>query len=382
MLKMNQKKSVLHITETYSHNAGGLTSALDQLIALTQNDGWSNSILSVGGESKEPPEGIELIDLTLGRGSCRSWLWTPSLSSTISTIFAQRRPDIVHLHGCWMAPQWFGARLAAQLSIPVVLTLHNMLDPWLWDNQGWGRKAKKSIYWNLVASPVFKSVQVIHAITPREQIRLKEFFPSGRIEVIPNSIEMGGLVTTGEVCAERRVMFLGRLHPVKGVDLLLRAFAAAVKADWILTIIGPIEDSSYIEELKLLSRNLGIEERVEWIGPLYTEEKYEAIRRAWVVVVPSFSEVIGMVNLESAACGVPTITTFQTGLLDWEEGGGLLCHPNVESLSIALTQACAWAKDERMARGILARRFVSEKYSSLVVKEKWSSVYGGLLRKG
>ena len=61
---------------------------------------------------------------------------------------------------------------------------------------------------------------------------------------------------------------------------------------------------------------------MEFLGPVYGAEKWALIQRAWAMIVPSYSEVVGMVNLEAALCSVPSITTYETGLTDWNEGGG------------------------------------------------------------
>lgn len=98
-------------------------------------------------------------------------------------------------------------------------------------------------------------------------------------------------------------------------------------------------------------------------GPLFGEEKRNLIDTEWVLAAPSHSEVVGLVNLEAAARCLPTITTHQTGLHDWEPGDGLLVEPNVDALGQALEAACSWSEQEQRDRGMASRRLVQQRYS-------------------
>jgi len=103
-------------------------------------------------------------------------------------------------------------------------------------------------------------------------------------------------------------------------------------------------------------------------------------RNAWAFCAPSHSEAIGLVNLEAAAAGTPVITTHETGLYDWEEGGGLLIHPRVEELCRALEQIFSWSESERQERGRTLRRLVERRYSLEAVGPQWQALYGELAR--
>jgi glycosyltransferase involved in cell wall biosynthesis len=118
---------------------------------------------------------------------------------------------------------------------------------------------------------------------------------------------------------------------------------------------------------------------VEFIGPIFGEAKWKWIKRAWVVAVPSNTEVVGIVNLEAAACGTPTITTFETGLTRWGESGGMLIHPNVHELAVSLRQVSAWTDSERISRGKVSRRFIEQFFSWDVVLPQWLELYESVL---
>ena len=93
------------------------------------------------------------------------------------------------------------------------------------------------------------------------------------------------------------------------------------------------------------------------------------------MVTPSHSEVVGLVNLEAADSFLPSITTYQTGLSDWTEGGGLLITPDVLQLSNALTEASCWSTEEQFDRGVASRSLVEQRYSWNHVMPLWENLY-------
>jgi glycosyltransferase involved in cell wall biosynthesis len=87
---------------------------------------------------------------------------------------------------------------------------------------------------------------------------------------------------------------------------------------------------------------------------------------------------MGLVNLEAAAAGLPVVTTPETGLWDWQEGGGLLVPPRVEDWRRALQQVFAWSAEERRDRGRKLRQLVERRYSWPAVGPQWLELYSGL----
>jgi glycosyltransferase involved in cell wall biosynthesis len=107
-------------------------------------------------------------------------------------------------------------------------------------------------------------------------------------------------------------------------------------------------------------------------------EKEALLAGAWVVVVPSHSEVVGMVNLEAASLRTPTITTHATGLVKWESGGGLLSEATSDGLRMALNAVMEWSFEERLQRGKRVRTMVETEFSLDTVGSAWLRFYRGL----
>ena len=115
---------------------------------------------------------------------------------------------------------------------------------------------------------------------------------------------------------------------------------------------------------------------VEFLGAVQGDQKWVLLRRAQVFCLPSPSEVIGMVNLEAAACRTPVITTQATGLPGaWAEAGGVLAQPSVPSLEQALSQAVHWTSQERLARGEGLHNLIETTYSWKATSPQWIELY-------
>jgi glycosyltransferase involved in cell wall biosynthesis len=293
---------------------------------------------------------------------------------------------ILHLHGVWKAPQWQAARAAARNGVPALLSPHGMLNPWLWQD-GRLRRVKKLTYWQTMAYPAFRHLPLIHAVSPLERDNLAPQFPGQRLEVIPNAIDLkevdalDGIEDSPDPLWDRPyLLFLGRLHVSKAVDLLITAFAQASKGRaFRLVIVGPDSTPGFTARLKAQVRALGLEEQVSFLGPVFGAKKWQIVRHAWALCNPSHSEGLPMVNLEGAAVRVPVVTTHETGLYDWEEGGGLLVHPRVEEMAWALSQALDWSESERHERGRALRHLVERRYSWEAVGPQWLELYASLL---
>ncbi|GAJ22860.1 unnamed protein product, partial [marine sediment metagenome] len=162
---------------------------------------------------------------------------------------------------------------------------------------------------------------------------------------------------------QRIILFLGRIHKIKGLDLLAKAFADLPKPlDNIkLVIVGP--DDGYLSSLKKLVTDLGINDKVLFTGPLYGQEKLKAYVDADVYVLPSFYEIFGITVLEALACGTPVIVTNRCGIADAINGqAGLVVPYDKEQLQHALLHLLG---DDKM------RSQFSEKGKSLV-REKFN----------
>jgi glycosyltransferase involved in cell wall biosynthesis len=338
-------------------------------------------VLAVGNDAVSVPDDVTVRLCPESRGG-RLWRYSPSFTSVLKDF--SREDLIFHIHGIWLAPQWMAAKYGVNYKVPVFLSPHNMLGNWF-RRHLFVRQIKKTLYWNFVAGPLFRNITAIHALTPYERDALKRYFPSQRIEVIPNAIDLKevdkNLYSIPEQQIQQKyILFLGRLHPVKGLELLLDAYSKiASNQRPHLIVAGPPCSVRYLLKLKRKVKSHALDNDVDFIGPVWGPKKWALLHGAWVVCIPSYSEGMSMVTLEAMACSVPVITTFSAGITDIPEGGGLLVNPDAEELRDSLAQSLAWSDAERKSRGRVARVLVERRYSWDVVRPHYMNLYRSLV---
>jgi glycosyltransferase involved in cell wall biosynthesis len=381
--------NVLHATDFYNQSNTGITFVVRSLVEQCQRldkPAAQYAMVSVGHVDVAVPPGT-VIETTpvIGNRLLQPWRYSPHYGDAVRRLISSCGISVVHVHGIWMYPQFAAVRRAKAQKIPIILTNHGHLEEWALQYQGPLGALKKRTYLKVMDRPLFRNVDIFHAISLRNRDMLHELFPWARVEHIPNSIDLdaadataGGCRRSGDV--EPYVLFLGRLAPQKGVDLLIRAFGAAdIPRDSKLLLVGPIESENYAAYLRRLILASPRKGQIEWRGPVWDEaEKIRLMTDAWFVAVPSRSEALGLVNLEASACRTPTVTTFSTGLSDWSDGGGVLIEPNVTALQRALTDAMAWDDEERAQRGEASRKLVADRYSTWITGPRWLELYSEL----
>lgn len=310
----------------------------------------------------------------------------PEITKQIIKVIKERNISLIHIHGIWRPINLAGVKAGRQCKIPIVMTTHGMLNPWLWNKQGIIKYIKKKIYFHVMVKRIIKSDVNMHVITEREKIVVGRLFPKLKIVTIPNAVDTSDYSFKNEYKEKGRInetiLFLGRLHPIKGIEILLEAFwRASLPKKWKLSIAGPVYKPKYSEKLKKIIKKYELEDRVCILGPVVGTEKRKLLSKSWILVLPSYSEVIGMVNLEAAMHKTPSITTYETGLSNWESGGGILIQPDVIELEEALKKVAGWTIEERLRIGKEAQKYIENSYSWNTVIPKWKNYYDSILKK-
>lgn len=360
---------VLHVLEDFSRHNTGVTTVVRQITAWqAKHCQWVG--VYVSGESDlTPPEGVNVFEVKIEPWS-RFWRYPVGGSRKIEESLRTNNVDLVHIHGLWRASTFLAVKAAVRAKLPMILSVHGQTSRWALDRQGFLKGLKKRIYWALVRARLRK-LNCLHAITPLEQVDMERFFALKSSAVVPNAVD---LVVNRELpfLPKKYFLFLGRIHRVKGVENLVRAFISAqVSEEWQLLIAGPEEDHVYASRL----REMAAGDSIKFVGPVYGQEKDKLLQEAWALVAPSYTEVIGMVNLEAGALCTPSLTTAETGLSDWECGGGMLVENGEDALRSSLERAASWSMEERLERGQRSRMLVEQRYSLDVAGSQWMQLY-------
>jgi glycosyltransferase involved in cell wall biosynthesis len=377
MAMVKHKPNLLHVLRDFSPVAGGVPRVVREIGQKDRFSSLNGYIFATKGVSE-----LENVKICPESDLFPAWGWSLDQKSELKKSICTA--NLVHLHGIWSSVHYYSSLIANREKVPFLLTSHGMLEPWLWTQQGKFTYFKKKFYWNYLIRSKLANARVVHGITPLECDNLKLLFPKKEIICIPNAIDTKDL--DDEYFYQEKqneILFLGRIEPKKGVHILLEAFAnAKIGSEWKLNIAGPVWDDSYMGSLRSYVKSNDLSERVSFLGMVIGDEKIKLLKKSWVMVTPSFSEVVGLVNLEAASHGLPSITTHETGLYNWTKGGGVLISPNPEDLQQSLEYVCSWSMKERLDRGFSSFKLVDEHYSWKVVGPQWECLYNDLIKRG
>jgi len=306
--------------------------------------------------------------------------------------------DLVHVHSNWTFPVWWGCQTARNAGKPVVMSPQGCLDPVRLAHSAWKKRLVGSL-----DRRCLRHAAAIHATSEAERGWIKAFLgdpPGGpRIEVIPNGVDLPGGTTTASGGAKRidrvrRMLYLGRVHPLKGLDLLVEAWGRlagghARGRGWELLIAGPDEQGTRAR-LETLARSLSIPVvvgpggaaeagRIVFAGPLYGDDKARLLSQADLVVLPSRSENFGIVVAEALSAGIPVVTTTATPWGEIDGTCGWCVEPAAEPLAGAIAAAMGLTDAERAERGARGRKLVEEKYTWASVGRQMERLYAGIV---
>lgn len=239
--------------------------------------------------------------------------------SAIAEIGERGVEEVVHFHGLWQSRFLKISAHCRRHNIPYVVSPHGMLEPWAFKHKWW----KKWPYFHLVEKHHLAGAQRILATSENEARNLRRFLPASRCEVLPLGLAMASKgpdyvaarSTLGWQDSEFIFLFLSRIHPKKGLHLFLAALAKLKSSQLSgkrLVIVGGGEPS-YVRRLKRFHEdNRSRLPRIDWIGEVWTDEKWPYLQGADLFCLPSYSENFGLAILEALQVGTRVLTTNQT----------------------------------------------------------------------
>lgn len=286
--------------------------------------------------------------------------------------------DVVHNHSLWMMPNVYPGWATKGSSVPYVVSPRGTLSAWALAS---GSKVKR-IFWPLIQKPSMSHVSCFHATAEAEYEDIRRMGYRQPVSIIPNGIDLPDFGLRPEV-NHRTLLFLGRLHPVKGVDSLLRvwSFLQYEFPDWNLRIVGPTDNDT---AKALIGQSQGLSlQRVDFSGPLYGKDKLAAYRAADIYVLPSHSENFAMTVAEALSCGTPVVVSKGAPWAGVESHvAGWWPEIGDQPLLDTLRRAMALQRSSLAAMGENGRVWMRQEFSWLGLAEKMKETYSWLLRKG
>nr|WP_315852290.1 glycosyltransferase [Rosistilla ulvae] len=245
---------------------------------------------------------------------------------------------------------------------------------------------RKRVAWNLYQQRDLRFAAVIHATSEAERDDCMRRGLTQAIEIVPNGCDLppdSALPLPRAFPVGRGKPFaiaLGRIDPVKGLDVLVEAWHQAAPLDWPLVIAGAGE-WKYVQEVKHLIAVAGLSERVHLIGEVDEQQKWSMLAAAGFLVNASRSENFGLAIAEALASGTPVVATQGT---PWQivqrERCGWWVEGTCAGIADAIRQATALADDQRNQMGQRGRLLVSTQFAWSSVAAKMLACYEQALR--
>lgn len=288
--------------------------------------------------------------------------------------------SLYHINGLWEYPSIIAAIIARKKGSPYVISPHGMLYPQALQRNKWLKKAMYSIF----LKKDLQGAAVIHATCTEEMQHLRNMGLKTPIAIIPNAIELDGLL--GKPIVPKHIKkfgYLGRVHPRKKIETLLYVWSqlGAKTEDSELVIIGSGDDD-YMKFLQLETKRLQLE-NVIFTGFLTGLVKEQVIESLSYLAVPSDFENFGMIVVEALALGIPVISSKGT---PWQELENYNCGwwiaNDVNTFHQFFEKALQLSEAERLVMGENGRKLILEKYSSQIIAKKMVELYHWVLHKG
>ncbi|HWX43116.1 MAG TPA: glycosyltransferase [Blastocatellia bacterium] len=286
-----------------------------------------------------------------------------------------RWADVVHLMAVYSFPTIPTLLACKVMRKPVVWSPRGMLQRWESTRRPWLKAA-----WERVCRVAAPKRLTLHVTSEQEAAESRQRLPGIDSIVIPNGIEIPGAVQHVESNRELRLVYLGRIHPKKGIENLLEAYKMLngnLGKTPSLSIAGDGEPR-YVDSIRARVEQLSPSRSVKMIGPVHGESKESLFRNADVVVVPSHTENFGLVVAEALAHGVPVIASKGTPWSRVEEiGCGLWIDNDPQSLAAGIERIAAMPLQAMGDRG---REWIGREFSWHLVAEQTMQLYRDVMR--
>ena len=339
-------------------------------------------------------EGCELLPISpsvdhrfakFGSTKLSQFLGASDFSEKVSLYLQEiEEAAVVHVHGLWLWSNHLSLKVAVKRGVPVVVSPHGMLDTWDISHH---RARKRLAMWLYQKKDLLK-VSVLHACSMVEVTTIQSYKLGIPVACIPIGVDVPEDISCPPVAPEflnpnkKTALFLSRIHPKKGLKLLIECWSQLQPENWQLIIAG-IDNDGYLEEmLKLISR-LGMQNHIKYVGPVFGDAKDQLYRSSDLFLLPTHSENFGIVVPEALSYGVPVLTTTGTPWVDElvEFDCGWCCGPTMNSLKPVLTKALATEKNTLVEMGHRGREMVKLNYSWPAIGQKTHCLYDWLLGK-
>jgi glycosyltransferase involved in cell wall biosynthesis len=352
----------------------GLTDALEE-VACPVTLLFGQDRASTRTVRPQHARSIPVRALRLGRHT----LSAPGLMGAAREALSSDRRCVIHTHGLWTLVGGAMARLARASAVPLVISPHGMLEPAALAQHRW---RKRLALW-MSQRTLLEAADLLVAASRSEADNMRRLGLGPPIAVVPHGVRLPEQPAShnGAAAGVRNALFVGRVHPIKGLNRLVEAWARVRPTGWRCQIAGPSE-LGHRTALEHQVRSHGLAADFEFLGALDASRREELYRAADLFVLPSLSENFGIVVAEALAYGLPVLATRGT---PWqqlnERGAGWWVDSSVNGLEQGLRAACTLTPQERAAMGAAGRRLAAAELQWPAVAARMLECYEWLFER-
>lgn len=380
---------ITHIVSTFSPEHGGPTQEIGNLCEAQSLRGHEITLYTLNGFSAtSSPRTVK------GVAVQKSFRVLPPQILGFSFDLARRlrcdsTPDIYHIHGVWHLAQIAGCREAQRRRVPYIYHLMGGFTAYELNRKAARKRLARWLYQDVA----LRRAACLHVNGDSEARFLREQGFTNPIAVLPVGVDVSDKLPTPasaanriakDVNGRRILLYLARVHPTKGIEILLEAWQqlAPKFPEWLLLVAGS-GDSAYTAKIHNQALQWGLGASVLFVGQVTETEKAWCYQNASVYVLPSFQENFGNTVAEALSYGVPVITTTWTPWAELKaERSGWLCEPTSENL-VETIQQCLYLSNEQLRNaGRRGRELVARKYGLESVLTRLEGIYEWLMAGG
>lgn len=374
------------LTTSNSRKAGGLYGAIsgltkaiqsitDSICLISSNDEYTSEDYYAYGSLKNFPYTKSRIPLLSSFG----------YSHDLSKILTDIHPLVIDVQGIWMYHSMAAYKYKkANSEVRLIITPHGMLDSWAVNNSHW----KKRLVGYLYEYNNLKSADCLRALCKSEYNSIREFGLKNPVAIIPNGFNLPNNPIYNREHKKRVLLFIGRIHPKKGIKELILALSLVRKShpelieNWNVRIAG-WDQNGHTQELIKLSEELGLDDCVTFVGPVFGNIKENELCTANAFVLTSFSEGLPMSVLEAWAYKLPVLMTDQCNLPEgFDENAAIRVTTSPESIAEGLTTLFLMDNSKLNQIGENGFALVSKKFSWSHIADQTIELYKWLLGEG
>jgi glycosyltransferase involved in cell wall biosynthesis len=300
-----------------------------------------------------------------------------------------RGAEVVHMHGLWQGHTRRGSRTARVARVPYMITAHGMAEPWALRHKYW----KKRVYTALVEGKNLRHASCLHALSRPEIDHLRALAPRTPICFIPNGVDLRPFERLPErsvlesefpeLAGKFVLLFCGRLHVKKGLDLLAQAMAS-VKHDFpdLHLLLAGNDDGALTPFLNQVA-SAGLWSRVTWVGHVSGERARQVWGAADAFILPSYSEGFSMAILEALASRLPSVITTACHFPELvDASGAIVVRPTAEDVTQGVRDLLERSPDQRAELARNGRDLVERAYTWDRQARRLAAVYRWLAGGG